>query len=160
MRSTLTIAALSAFSLVIAPRTFIVTGHPSQASDACALLTTAEVSAALGTTVEAGKRVIQSSPRVCGWAPPGGPQIDGKKLTLTLMTLQSFETGKKPAEGIEKTPLTGVGDDAIYIVTKGFGAALNVKKGSSAFQLRVGGFKPDQEKAIEKALAVQVLAKM
>ena len=160
MPSTLRIAALSAFTLVIGPRSVIITGHPSQASDACSLLTTAEVSAALGTTVEAGKRVIQSSPRVCGWAPPGGPQIDGKKLTLTLMTLQSFETGKKPVEGIEKSPLNGVGDDAIYIVTKGFGAGLNVKKGNSAFQLRVGGFKPEQEKAIEKALALQVLARM
>jgi len=76
------------------------------------------------------------------------------------MTLQSFENGKKPAAGIEKSPLSGVGDDAIYIVTAGFGAALNVKKGSSAFQLRVGGFKPEQEKAIEKALALQVLARM
>jgi len=160
MRSTLTLTALSALTLVIGPRTFMATGRPSQGSDACTLLTTAQVSAALGTTVEDGKRVIPSSSRVCGWAPPGGPQIDAKKLTLTLMTLQSFENGKRPANGIEKSPLSGVGDDAIYIVTAGFGAALNVKKGSSAFQLRVGGFKPDQEKAIEKALALQVLTKM
>jgi hypothetical protein len=118
------------------------------------------VSAALGTTVEAGKRVIQSNPRVCGWAPPGGPKIDAKKLTLTLMTVTSFENGKKPMDGIEKSALSGVGDDAIYITTPGFGTALNVKKGSSAFQLRAGGFKAAEEKAIEKALALQVLAKI
>ena len=131
-----------------------------QGGDACALLTTAKVSAALGTTVESGKPVIASKPTICGWAPPGGPQIDGKKLTLTLITLQSFENGKKPLKGIEKVPLSGVGDDAIYITTGGFGTALNVKKGSGGFQVRVGGFKKDQEMAVEKALALEVLKKM
>ncbi len=132
----------------------------TQQGDACSLLSTAQVTTALGTNVEPGKPLIASNPRVCGWAPPGGPKIDGKKLTLTLMTLQSFETGKKPAEGIEKTPLGGVGDDAIYITTGGFGTALNVKKGGGAFQVRVGGFKKDQEMEIEKALALEVLKKM
>ena len=132
----------------------------TQTGDACSLLSTAQVTAALGTNVEPGKPVIASNPRVCGWAPPGGPKIDGKKLTLTLMTLQSFENGKKPAEGIEKKPLSGVGDDAIYITTGGFGTGLNVKKGAGAFQLRVGGFKKDQEMEIEKTLALEVLKKM
>ena len=132
----------------------------TQKGDACALLTTTQVSSALGTAVEAGKPIVASNPRICGWAPPGGPKIDGKKLTLTLMTLQSFETGKKPVEGIEKAPLSGVGDDAIYITTGGFGTALNVKKGGDAFQVRVGGFKKGQEKEVEKALALEVLKKL
>jgi hypothetical protein len=160
MRSTPTITAFSAVTLLLGAHAPTGPRNHWQASDACSLLTTAQVSAALGTTVEAGKHVIESNPRVCGWAPAGGPKINGKKVTLTIMTLQSFETGKKPVNGIEKSPLGGVGDDAIYITTPGFGTALNVKKGSSAFQLRVGGFKPDEEKAIEKALAPQVLAKL
>jgi hypothetical protein len=132
----------------------------AQAGDACALLTTAQVSTALGTTVEAGKPLVASNPKSCGWAPPGGPQIDGKKVTVTLTTPKSFETGKTPMQGIEKAPLAGVGDDALYITTPGFGTGLNVKKGNTAFQVRVGGFKPDQEKAIEKALALEILKKL
>jgi hypothetical protein len=132
----------------------------AQKGDACTLLTTAQVTTALGTNVEPGKPIIASNPKICGWAPAGGPKIDGKKLTLTLITLQSFENGKKPLEGIEKVPLSGVGDDAIYITTGGFGTALNVKKGGGGFQVRVGGFKKDQEMAIEKALALEVLKKM
>jgi hypothetical protein len=131
-----------------------------QKGDACSLLTTAQVSAALGTGVEAGKPIVASNPKICGWAPPGGPKIDGKKLTLTLITLQSFDNGKKPLQGIEKVPLSGVGDDAIYITTGGFGTALNVKKGSGGFQVRVGGFKKDQEMQVEKTLALEVLKKL
>jgi len=160
MRSTSTITAFATVTLLLGAHAPNGPRDHSQAADACSLLTTVQVSAALGTAVEAGKRIVESNPRVCGWAAAGGPKIDGKKLTLTLMTLQSFENGKKPINGIEKSPLSGVGDDAIYITTPGFGTALNVKKGSSAFQLRVGGFKPDEEKAIEKALAPQVLAKL
>jgi hypothetical protein len=84
----------------------------------------------------------------------------GKKVTLTLITVQSFEIGKKPVQGIEKSALSGVGDDAEYITTPPFDTALNVKQGDKAFQIRVGGFKTEEEKAIEKALAPQVLAKM
>ena len=137
-------------------------GSPShaQGGNACSLLTTAQVTAALGTAVEAGVPIVASQPRTCGWAPPGGPHIDAKKVTLTLSTPQSFETAKKPVNGIEKTPLSGVGDDALYITTPGFGTGLNVRKGNSAFQVRVGGFKPEQEKQIEKALAIEILKKL
>jgi hypothetical protein len=131
----------------------------AQAGNACALLTTAQVTAALGTAVEAGVPMIASQPTTCGWAPAGGPHIDAKKVTLTLSTPKSFETSKKPMNGIEKTPLSGVGDDALYITTPGFGTGLNVRKGNSAFQVRVGGFKPEQEKQIEKALAIEILKK-
>lgn len=159
------IASIASFALAL-PLLTASSARPSvviaqgDKDNACLLLTTAQVAAALGTTVEAGKPLIANSPKTCGWAPPGGPQIDGKKLTVSLISLASFENGKKPMEGIAKTPLSGVGDDAIYITTGGFGTSLEVKKGSSAFQVRVGGFKPDQEKAIEKALALEILKKL
>jgi len=136
------------------------TSRAAQEGDACTLLTTAQVSAALGTSVEAGKPLVASSPRVCGWAPPGGPQIGGKKLTVTLLTAKSFEMSKTPVNNVEKAPLSGVGDDAIYITSGGLGTGLNVKKGNSAFQVRVGGFTTEQEKEIEKSLALQILKKL
>ena len=162
MRRTTSIAA---FAMTL-PLVAAWSARPSNAiaqgdkDNACSLLTTEQVSAALATTVEAGKPIIAGNPKICGWAPPGGPQIDAKKLTVSLISLASFENGKKPMKGIPKSPLSGVGDDAIYITTGGFGTALNVKKGDSAFQVRVGGFKPDQEKAVEKALALEILKKL
>jgi hypothetical protein len=135
------------------------TSH-AQGGDACKLLTTAQVTAALGAAVEAGVPLVASNPTSCGWAPPGGPHIDAKKVMVSLSNPKSFEASKKPMNGIEKTPLSGVGDDAIYITTPGFGTGLNVRKGTSAFQVRVGGFKPDKEKEIEKALAIEILKKL
>ena len=157
MFRTTSIVSLSAFALGLsAPR---VSPPRALDGDACALLTTAQVSAALGTAVEAGKPIAPNV-KSCGWAPPGGPKIDAKKVTVTLITLKSFDAGKTPVQGIEKTPLSGVGDDAVYITTPGFGTGLNVKKGNSAFQVRVGGFKAGQEKEIEKALALEIIKKL
>ena len=152
----------SILSLSIAAAVFTAWTSPShaQAGNACTLLTTAQVTAALGTAVEAGVPLVASNPTSCGWAPPQGPRIDAKKVTVQLSTLKSFEASKRPMNGIEKTPLSGVGDDAIYVTTPGFGTGLNVRKGNSAFQVRVGGFKPDKEKEIEKVLAIEILKKL
>jgi len=129
-------------------------------SDACALLTQAEVSAALGTAVAAGSHIMPQNVVICGWAPAGGPTIGGKKVTVTIMREQSFINGKVPFRGIAKAPVSGIGDDAYYITTPGLGTAMNVKKGSFYFQVRVGGFPEGKEKAAEKTLALAVIAKL
>jgi len=79
---------------------------------------------------------------------------------LTITTVQSFTNGKTPFKGITKEPTNGVGDDAYYITTPGFGTGLSVKKGDSALQIRLYGFPLDQIKAIEKTLAQQALSKI
>jgi len=50
--------------------------------------------------------------------------------------------------------------DAYLIDTPGFGLGLNVKKGSSAFQVKVYGFSPEQIKVFEMTLAQDVLVKL
>jgi hypothetical protein len=132
----------------------------SAPSDACALLTPAEVGAALGVPVAAGAHVIAQSPRICGWAPAGGPTLGGKKATVTIMQEQSFVNGKVPFKGVTKTPVAGIGDDAYYITTPGFGTAVNVKKANFYFQIRVGGFAEDKAKGVEKTLALAVITKL
>lgn len=77
-----------------------------------------------------------------------------------LTPVDRFTNAKTPVKGITKTPVSGVGDDAYYITTPGLGTGLNVKKGNSAFQIRVNGFPVDQTKAMEKTLALDVLAKL
>jgi hypothetical protein len=128
--------------------------------DACSMFTASQVSAVLGIAVSDGQHPIASSLLLCGWAPAGGPRIDGKKLSVSLMTERAFEVGKTPMQGITKTPVSGVGDDAYYVTASGLGTGLSVKKGRSFVQIRVGGFPTEKEKELEKALAVQMLTKL
>jgi hypothetical protein len=135
--------------------------------DACSLLTQAQVGAVLGVLVATGQRVTPASAMMCGWSVSGGPTIGGKKVVLDifgpigkLTPADRFTNGKTPVQGITKTPISGIGDDAYYITTPGLGTGLNVKKGSIAFQVRVYGFSLDQIKAMEKTLAEDTLAKL
>lgn len=134
-------------------------------SDACSLLTQAQVSAVLGVSVGAGEHLTGSL--LCGWSQPGDTNHSGKRVVLdnfgpigSLTPADRFTNGKTPVKGISKTPVSGVGDDAYYITTPGLGTGLNVKKGSSVIQVRVYGFSQGQIEAMEKALAQDALAKL
>jgi hypothetical protein len=129
-------------------------------ADACALFTASEVSRALGVAVANGQHPIASSLLLCGWVQSGESQIDGKKLSVSFMTERAFEVGKTAMQGAPKTPLSGVGDDAYYSTPGGLDTALSIKKGGTCVQIRVGGFPAQKQKELEKALALQLLAKL
>jgi hypothetical protein len=136
------------------------------ADDACSFLTQAQLSAALGVAVDPAHHIGPGS-ALCGWNQPDDTNHTGKRGLLTiyrtvgkLTPVQRFENGKLPVQGIAKTPVGGIGDDAYYIDTPGLGVGLNVKKGISAFQIRVYGFPVDQTKSIENELAQAILAKL
>jgi len=135
-------------------------------SDACAFLSAPQISTVLGVTVDAGLHIGPGN-ALCGWGEPNDPHHEGKHVLLTLYrpvgkisAIERFENGKTPIGGIAKTPVRGIGDDAYFIDTPGFGLGLNVKKGSSAFQVKVFGFPPELTKTLESALAETVLAKL
>jgi hypothetical protein len=139
----------------------------AQPTDACALLTTAQVSAALGAAVEAGLHVVPNGTAICVWRVPGDK--DHKRVMLDIYTqigsltpAQRFNNAKMPiaVKGITKEPVSGVGDDAVSVTTQGIGTGLIFRKGASAFDLRVYGFPADQVKAKEKTLALDVIAKL
>jgi hypothetical protein len=135
-------------------------GAATPPADACSLFTASQVSKALGVTVTDGQHPISSTLLLCGWAPAGGPQLDGKKLSVNLMTERAFEVGKTPAHGIAKTPVSGVGDDAYFVTDGGRGTGLAVKSGGIYVQIWVGGFRAEKQKELEKALALQMLTKL
>jgi hypothetical protein len=150
-------AAITAFVLC----GFISSTLARSPDDACTLLTQAQVAAALATPMDAGVRVLPNIPRMCGWSEPGGATIDNKRVTLTLSSTRTHDAGKQPYQGITKTPVGGIGDDAYYVTASGLGTTLNVKKGVKAFSLSVKGkFTVDQVKAMEKTLALEALAKL
>jgi hypothetical protein len=135
-------------------------------SDACAFLSPPQISTVLGVAFDPGQHVGPGS-ALCSWGEPRDPNHDGKHVLLTIYkpvgrisAVERFENGKTPIGGIQKTPVSGVGDDAYYIDTPGFGLGLNVKKGSAAFQVKVFGFSAELTKTLERALAQNVLAKL
>jgi len=130
-------------------------------SDACSLVTAAQVSAALGVTVGDGKGSV---PHECEWSQPGAG-VGGKGVLVEILgpmgsmkPVDRFNTVKAPVPRIVKTPVSGLGDDAVYVETAG--AALYVKKGDFVFEIRIHGFPLEEIKAKEKTLAVDVMAKL
>jgi len=161
MNAQRTTAALGTALIALVLCGFDVFENAHSPDDACKLLTQAQVAAALATPMDAGKRVLSSSPRMCGWSEPGGATIENKRVTLTLSTTKTHDAGKQPYQGITKTSVSGIGDDAYYVTASGLGTALDVKKGAEAFSISVKGkFTIDQVKAMEKTLALEVLAKL
>lgn len=137
-----------------------------EAGDACSFLSQKSISAVLGVAVDAGRHIGPSS-ALCGWGEPDDPSHAGKHVLLTIYRavgkigpVERFENGKTPIQGIEKTPVSAIGDDAYYIDTPGFGVGLNVKKGAFAFQVKVFGFSREMTKMFENSLAQDVLTKL
>jgi hypothetical protein len=133
-------------------------------SDACSLLTQAQVSGVLGISAGAGKHIFPNTASSCGWGQegPGGKRVVVSIYTQigSLTPIDRFNNAKKPFQGVTKTPVSGVGDDAVSVTTPGFGTGLIVRKGASAFDVRVYGFPLDQINAKEKTLSLDVIARL
>lgn len=148
-----------AAALLFVPRA----GALAAPGDACTLLTDMQVSTALGVTVSAGTPI--GIPTSCQWAGKG------KIATLTAndtvagkSAVERFDAGKTSTlPGITVEPIRGVGDDAYYVYYSGTtraGLGLVVKKGRSAFEVRVYGFEIDQAKTVAKTLAQNVAGRL
>jgi hypothetical protein len=136
--------------------------YAAPTADACSLLTAAQVSAVLGVSVEV-KTVDKS---ICEWSQQGAAPLRGKAVLLTIIEpignltpVDRFNAAKMPVPGVVKTPVSGLGDDAVY-GGNNYRVALTVKKGNSAFEIIVSGVPVEESKAKEKALAQEVLAKL
>jgi len=134
-------------------------------TDACTLLTRAQVAAAVGGAVSDGTHVTPTFVKTCTWTPSGKSKLGS--VTLNLQTAAFYDGGKRQAtmavaavgKGTEIKPAS-VGDDAYYFVT-GDQAALFVKKGAVSFKVAVYARLPAEEKeAMELELAKKVTAKL
>lgn len=130
-------------------------------ADACALLTPAQVGAALGGTSGPGKALATG---VCQWSQQGKPGDELLKLDITLVTPDHYTRLKTVTTG-KVTSVSGLGDEAFYstlVQGKLTLTTLNVKKGTAAVVIRVsGGTKPAEEyQTREKAIAVALLPKL
>jgi len=138
---------------------------PSSAKDdpdACALLTTAQVSAAVRFPVAEGKHVTPTFLKTCTWT--GSNSTGAQFVTLNLQTGTFFDGAKKQAilmiaAGAAVKP-AGVGEDSYYLV-EGTQVALWVKKGSGSFKIALYKQMPvDQKEEMELTLAKEVVPKL
>jgi hypothetical protein len=154
IQRTLAAAAISATLFLGAWRR-----HPP-APDACSLLTTAEVSAVLEVASQPGKHLVESSPKACIWSSDAGTVASGRRVTLSILAAASFNIGKSAmTPRVTIVPVTGIGDEAYYEVFTADSPFLVVRKGGTAFSIRIlnglklKAFGLDQEKAKEADLA-------
>jgi hypothetical protein len=157
MKTTLGILILGAFAMSLC----VPATHAAPPTNPCSLLTLEQVSAALGTKVEAG---TLSGSHNCEWVAHGAP---GKALVVeivgpigNLSPAERFNTMKMPfpVKGIVKTPVQSIGDDAVYVTASG--TSLSVRKGGFVFTVHVNGFPTEEVKAKERFLALDVLARL
>ncbi len=133
--------------------------------DACALLTEEQVNAAIETKTLPGKHLVPTSTKECIWSEDAKPNTDHRRVTLTINTLTSFNLGKS-TKGPKTEPVSGVGDEAYYIIFSGDAPMLVVRKGDSAFTVRIlNGSKAkalslDEEKARDLSLGKAAAAKL
>ena len=136
-----------------------VAAHAAAPTDACQVLSAAQVSAAVGATVEEGTHVTPTFTKTCTWIVRNGGII----VTLNIQELAMYNAGKGPmaSASADITPASGVGDEAYYMGV-GPTVVLEVKKGGAAFKVSVYGsskLSPDQRMSAEKALAQQAASK-
>jgi hypothetical protein len=173
MRATIGFAALAVASFLFAI-TAATSASAATTDDACALVTQAQVSAAVGTSVEAGSHVTPTFVKTCTWNSAGGAAKDVRCVTISFQNAASYDAGKRlmqqtqaavnQKEGGAKMAndsASGIGDDAYY-TTMGTGyTGLMIKKGNVALKIAVyGGMPADKKKAAEKTLAFQALSKL
>ncbi|MGE5668370.1 MAG: hypothetical protein ACM338_09260 [Betaproteobacteria bacterium] len=133
-------------------------------TDACTLLTPAQVGAAVGVSISDGTHVTPTYVRTCTWNASGNSNV--RSVTLYLQTAAAYDGGKRMAnqmaavgQGAAVKPAS-VGEDGYYFVT-GDQVGLLVKKGNVSFKVAVYATLPvDRKEAMELALAKEALAKL
>jgi len=124
-------------------------------ADPCSQLTAAQVSAALGETVESGQK---AGTKTCSWS---ANKPTHQVVSLMYSLPGDWNTRKtRPMPGVTKTSVSGIGDEA-FAETAGSLTTLYVKKNGTTFMVRVYGV-PDhgRQLAIEKPIAQAVAAKV
>lgn len=135
-------------------------------TNACALLSQAQIATALGVEVDAGKNLIGADD--CRWIQKGAAAgSDSALLQVNFAKAQSFEIGKTALSNWNKTPITGLGDEA-YSADRGgkivfpISPSLSVKKGSVFVVIiaKVPKATLEQTKDAEKKVASAILEKL
>jgi hypothetical protein len=120
----------------------------------CNLLTQNQVSGAVGETVGAGSPIATTG---CSWKSTGAAKV---MVTVSMQNAKMFAGAKSTnVPNMTKAPVSGVGDEAIFVGAQGF-SSLWVKKGSSFLLVRIYGVPVSEAQAKLKTLATNVVSKL
>ena len=129
--------------------------------DPCALLTEAQVGAALGAQVTVVKS--GSDAKHCHWeqGKRGATVVDAHLMVEAAKSYDAAKGTMGMSGKVTRVPVSGLGDDAYYLVGRR-DAPLFAKKGNAAIRVAVDGkgWSMDEIKSKEKALALALLAKL
>jgi hypothetical protein len=126
-------------------------------TDACSLLTPAQVSAVIAVPVGAGTHVTPTFVKTCTWKPTGASDIVA--VTVNLQTSAFYDGAKRKALeatalGLSMSP-AAVGDDG-FVENIGGMTTLWFKKGTVALKVNVYAKRaPDALQTLQLALAKQ-----
>ena len=146
---------------------FLAAAMPAPAAaaptDACALITTDQMSKIWGVQLPAGTYTAPGFTKTCTWNVPAAPGPHIHTISLMIQTSDSFEAAKQMQQAgkFQVESVSGIGDDAYYSSAGDRITSLIVKKGGAAFKIGMyGEFPLDKKKAMSKAMALQVLSKL
>jgi hypothetical protein len=127
----------------------------AQSAAPCSLLSSNQVSAAIGVTAGAGTPIANTG---CSWTVTS-PHII---VTLSLWNGSKWDQMKMPLPGMTKTPVTGLGDDAVFTIMGPDAkfTTLSVKKGGTVYTFKVYGVDAPKQQSVEQALAANALANL
>jgi hypothetical protein len=150
----------------------IPTANAAPPSDACSLLTKAQITAVVGISVADGSHPPGFS-KMCVWSPASSQEQGSQSVTLNIESAASYQAAKSMLEAVVNSPknqsaeksitmsqVSGLGDDAIFSSVGSY-TKLIVKKGDTVFQIVVySGGTIEKKRDGEKALAADVLSRL
>ncbi len=169
------ILVVSILAIFVAGAAIATPASAAPAEDACALLTQAQVSAAVGFPVGAGTYVTPTYVKTCTFSVSGDNAKSVSAVTISYQAAEGYAGAKSLMEAakaratVEKGPgakfendtVSGIGDDAFY-TSMGTGyTGLLLKKGNVSLKIAIYGNLPmEKKKEVEKTLALQALSKI
>src|SRR5215469_7182455 len=124
MNVTIRIGAMAAL-IVLVPD-----GAQAAGKDACALLSAGQVSAIVGAPMDAGTPLTPTMPQYCSFNETG-KGLAGRNAHISIIDERVFTAGKTPISGIEKSPESGIGDEAYWSKGRGMVYVLTVRTGGN-----------------------------
>lgn len=123
----------------------------------CTLLSAAEIGSELGAPVGAGEATGSTG---CQWIATRQVGAAIPRVTLVFYGAGAWRGMTANFPRVTKTTASGLGDAAVYATTGNL-TTLSVKKGATVFVVRLYGVDGQSEQmAIEKTLALAVLARL
>jgi hypothetical protein len=163
-RNATLLAAFALFPGSLATKPFGATQPASARApadpDACTLLTEDQVSAAIEAKSQPGQHGGKTSTKTCIWSDDPNHGVDHRRVTLSITSATGFNVGKTVPRTTAE-PVAGLGDDAYYMIyASGDAPTLVVRKGDSAFNIRLlNGLKTKAIPAAELKARELTLAK-